>query len=64
MTKKKTKPGKYQSKTDSNHEITRIEDDIATFVVQWESLSGEPANEEQGAFSSDLEKTNSSRPED
>ena len=45
MAKKRSKPGKSQSKTDSNLDISRIEDDIANFVEQRESTSGESANE-------------------
>jgi hypothetical protein len=64
MAKKKSKPGKSQSKTDSNPDITRIEGDIANFVVQRESLSGESANEGHSAPSADPERTNSPKPVD
>ena len=64
MAKKKSKPEKSQFKTDSNPNITRIEDEIANFVVQWESLSGESANEGHSASSADPERTNPSNPDD
>ena len=51
VTKKKSKSGKSQSKTDFNPDITRIEDDIANFVEQRENLSGESANEGHSASS-------------
>ena len=57
VTKKKSKSGKSQSKTDSNPDITRIEDDIANFVEQRESTSGESANEGHSASSADPERT-------
>ena len=55
MAKKKSKPEKSQSKTDSNLDISHIEDDIANFMVQRKSLSGESANEGHSASSADPE---------
>jgi hypothetical protein len=42
-TKTKSKPRKSQSKTASNPDITRIDKEIAHFVVMRDSLSGESA---------------------
>ena len=64
MAKKKSKPGKSQSKTDSNLDISRIEDDIANFVEQRESTSGESANEGNSASSADPERTDPPEPVD
>ena len=57
MAKKRSKPGKSQSKTDSNSDISHIEDDIANFLEQRESTSGESANEGHNASSADPERT-------
>ena len=57
VTKKKSKSGKSQSRTNSNPVITRIEEDIANFVEQRESTSGESANEGHSASSADPERT-------
>ena len=64
VAKKKSKPGKSQSKTDSNLDISRIEDDIANFVEQRESSSGESANEGHSTSSADPKRTDPPKPVD